>query len=385
MPEIVAAAFPSSFSGDPSARPDDGAIMPSAASSGASSTASSARTPIIPALIDNLALRAYNTFGFDVHARLGAVVRDAACLPALLADPRVRDLRRFVIGGGSNIVLTGDFAGFALCMGIAGRRVVAQDPHRVLIEAGAGENWHDFVAWTLDQGFPGLENLALIPGTVGASPVQNIGAYGLELADRFHSLRAFDTETGVFVEFDAARCGFGYRDSVFKREGRGRYIITAVTFALPRPWRALDTYADIARALGAAGTTHPAPRQIFDVVVRVRRDKLPDPARVGNAGSFFKNPVVDAAQYAVLREREPDLVAYPQADGGVKLAAGWMIDRCGWKGRALGAAAVHARQALVLVNPGTACGADILALAQAIARDVERRFGVTLEMEPSIV
>lgn len=344
-----------------------------------------AASSIIPSFVENLALREHNTFGFDVRARLGAVVRDAASLPVLLADPRVRGLRRFVIGGGSNIVLTGDFDGLVLRMGIAGRRVVARDAQRVLIEAGAGENWHDFVAWTLDQGFPGLENLALIPGTVGASPVQNIGAYGLELADRFHSLRAFDTGTGASVDFDAARCGFGYRDSVFKREGRGRYIITAVTFALPQPWRALDTYADIARALAASGTTHPTPRQIFDAVVRVRRDKLPDPARIGNAGSFFKNPVVDAAHHAALREREPGLVAYPQADGGAKLAAGWMIDQCGWKGRALGAAAVHARQALVLVNPGSACGADILALARAITDDVARRFGVTLEMEPSIV
>ncbi|MCY0388809.1 UDP-N-acetylmuramate dehydrogenase [Robbsia sp. Bb-Pol-6] len=343
----------------------------------------------------NLALRAHNTFGFDVRARLGVVVRDAASLPVLLADPRVRGLRRFVLGGGSNIVFTGDFDGLILRMGIAGRRVVAREAHRVLIEAGAGENWHDFVAWTLDQGFPGLENLALIPGTVGASPVQNIGAYGLELADRFHALRAYDTETGTFQDFDAARCGFGYRDSVFKREGRDRYIITAVTFALPRPWRARDTYADIARQLARDGThagagtaaprQPPTPRAIFDAVVRVRRDKLPDPALTGNAGSFFKNPVVTAAHHALLREREPDLVAYPQADGAFKLAAGWMIDRCGWKGRALGAAAVHARQALVLVNPGTARGADVLALAQAIARDVERRFGVTLEMEPSIV
>jgi UDP-N-acetylmuramate dehydrogenase len=239
-----------------------------------------------------------------------------------------------------------------------------------------------------------LENLALIPGTVGASPVQNIGAYGLELADRFHSLRAFDWVTGDFRDFTAHDCRFGYRDSVFKGEPASqenaplegaRYIITSVTFALPRPWQARAAYADLAKALHHSGIIEPTARDIFDAVVAVRRAKLPDPAQIGNAGSFFKNPIISGAQYAALRTQRTDIVAYAQTDGRYKLAAGWLIDQCGWKGRALGLAAVHPKQALVLVNPGQASGADVLALAHAISHDVMQRFGVALEVEPLIV
>lgn len=333
----------------------------------------------------DVSLRASNTFGFDVRARFGATVHSEEALCTVLADPRVAGLPRLVLGGGSNLVLTRDVDGLALQIAIPGRRIVAQTDDTVFVEAGAGEVWHDFVAWTLEQGMPGLENLALIPGTVGASPVQNIGAYGLELADRFHSLRALDTATGEWHSFDLQACQFAYRDSFFKQAGRDRFIITAVTFALPKRWQAASGYADLAKRLAEQGITEPSARDIFEAVVSVRQMKLPDPAVTGNAGSFFKNPVVDAAHYAVLQNREPGLVAYPQADGRFKLAAGWMIDRCGWKGKALGRASVHERQALVLVNPGEATGADVLALAQAIVADVQARFGVALEVEPLIV
>ncbi len=265
-----------------------------------------------------------------------------------------------------------------------GRRVAREDHDAWYVEAAAGENWHEFVAWTLAQGLPGLENLALIPGTVGAAPIQNIGAYGLEMGERFASLRAVELATGEAVELDADACGFGYRDSFFKREGRDRFVITSVTFRLPKQWTPRAGYADIARelAVNGASAASPTAQAIFDAVVSVRRAKLPDPLVLGNAGSFFKNPVVDLVQFEALQQREPDVVSYRQPDGRVKLAAGWLIDRCGWKGRAMGAAAVHERQALVLVNRGGATGAEILALARAIQQDVGQRFGVELEPEP---
>jgi UDP-N-acetylmuramate dehydrogenase len=294
-------------------------------------------------------------------------------------------LPRLILGGGSNVVLTRDFGGVAFLVALRGRRLVAQTSDAWFIEAAAGENWHEFVAWTLENGWPGLENLALIPGTVGAAPIQNIGAYGLEMAERFQCLSAIELATGRAVEFDAAACGFGYRDSFFKGAGRDRFLITAVTFRLPKAWRASSDYADLARELSAQGVAEPGAMDIFDAVVAVRRAKLPDPVVLGNAGSFFKNPVIDAADYAALLAREPEVVAYPQPDGRMKLAAGWLIDQCGWKGQARGDAAVHERQALVLVNRGGASGSDVLALAEAIQADVAHRFGVRLEIEPVIV
>lgn len=335
-------------------------------------------------LLPNYSLRAHNTFGFDARARWFSRIESPDRFVAALRDPRVAGMPHLLLGGGSNVVLTRDFDGIVLLVALAGKRLVREDDAAWYVEAAAGENWHAFVAWTLANGFPGLENLALIPGTVGAAPIQNIGAYGLEMAERFDSLRALELATGQTVELDAAQCRFGYRDSVFKREGRDRFAITSVTFRLPKQWTPRAGYADVARALEARAG-EPTPQAIFDAVVAVRRAKLPDPATLGNAGSFFKNPVVDAAAFEALRRREPDIVSYPQPDGRIKLAAGWLIDRCGWKGRAVGAAAVHERQALVLVNRGGATGAQLLALAQAIQHDVHERFGIALEPEPVVV
>jgi UDP-N-acetylmuramate dehydrogenase len=336
------------------------------------------------AFVPDYPLRAHNTFGFDVRARLVCRIETAEQFALAARDARVRGLAKLVLGGGSNVVFTRDFDGLALLVALAGKRVVREDDEAWYVEAAAGENWHAFVAWTLAMGLPGLENLALIPGTVGASPIQNIGAYGLEMEERFSSLRAVELATGETVEFDVADCRFGYRDSFFKREGRERFAITSVTFRLPKAWTPRADYADVARELDARGDAV-TPQAIFDAVVAVRRAKLPDPLALGNAGSFFKNPVVDVAAYEALRAKEPQLVAYRQADGSVKLAAGWLIDRCGWKGRTLNAAAVHERQALVLVNRGGATGGDVLALARAIQHDVRERFGVDLEPEPLVV
>jgi UDP-N-acetylmuramate dehydrogenase len=345
------------------------------------------------AFIAGYSLKAHNTFGFDVRAQLACRIEREAQLMAAIRDPRAAGLSRLVLGGGSNVVLTGDFAGLVLLVALRGRRIVREDDDAWYVEAAAGEPWHEFVAWTLSQGLPGLENLALIPGTVGAAPIQNIGAYGLEMCERFASLRAVELATGEAVELDAQACRFGYRDSFFKREGRDRFVITSVTFRLPKLWQPRAGYADLTRELAALGYAagagndvgagkQPTAQAIFDAVVAVRRAKLPDPLELGNAGSFFKNPVVGAAQFAALKNEEPDVVSYLQADGRVKLAAGWLIDRCGWKGRAMGAAAVHERQALVLVNRGGASGAEVLALARAVQQDVRERFGVELEAEP---
>ena len=326
-----------------------------------------------------------NTFGLPARAVGFAAIETPAQLTALRALPEWRSWPRFVLGGGSNLVLTGDFAGLVLQVRIPGRQLVAEDAEAWWIRAGAGENWHDFVLWTLERGWPGLENLALIPGTVGAAPIQNIGAYGLEIAERFQQLQAVDLETGRTVTFDHAACRFGYRDSVFKQEAAGRYLVTSVTFRLPKRWQPKIGYAELARELEVRDFSHPTARQIADAVIAVRSRKLPNPAQIGNAGSFFKNPCIDAALFARLAERYPQVPHYPQPDGAVKLAAGWLIEQCGWKGRSLGAVGVYEQQALVLVNRGGARGEDVLRLAQAIQASVRAAFGVELELEPVVL
>lgn len=338
----------------------------------------------MPRLLAQADLLPLNTFGLPGRARWLAEVTGEADLRRLMAQPEWAG-RRLILGGGSNVVLTGDYDGLVLKVAVPGRRLVGEEGDAWWVEAGAGEIWHDLVMWTLAQGWPGLENLALIPGTVGAAPVQNIGAYGLELAERFAWLEAFDFVTGAVVRLDAAACCFAYRDSLFKREGAGRYLILRVVFRLPKAWRAVIGYADVAKELAARQVADPTPREIADAVIAVRQRKLPDPAEIGNAGSFFKNPVVDVGTYARLAARHPGLPSYAQTDGTIKLAAGWLIDQCGWKGRALGPVGTHPNQALVLVNRGGATGADVRAVAQTIQRDVRAAFGVELEPEPVFV
>ncbi|MES2076443.1 MAG: UDP-N-acetylmuramate dehydrogenase [Pseudomonadota bacterium] len=332
----------------------------------------------------NFPLQSLNTFGIAARAQAYVRLDSVEQLRAALADAALAALPRLVLGGGSNIVLGGDFAGLVLHMAIAGRALVDSDAEFHYVRAGAGENWHEFVQWTLAQGWGGLENLSLIPGTVGAAPIQNIGAYGAETKDLLHSLTVFDPASGTTFSMDAAACQFGYRDSVFKRPGC-QLIIVDVTFALPRRWRANLGYAELAQELAAQGLAAPGARQVAEAVIAIRRRKLPDPAVIGNAGSFFKNPVVSAARCAELLAAFPALVHHRQADGSEKLAAGWLIDQCGWKGRSLGAAGVYPRQALVLVNNGGASGAEVMALAHAIQDDVAARYGVRLEPEPVFV
>ncbi len=349
-------------------------------------------------------MQPYNTFGIVARAETLVRVRAQADIAALRADPVLGRGPVFVLGGGSNIVLTGDVKPVVLKVEIQGRRLVQETEHAWIVEAGAGEPWHDTVAWTLAQGWPGLENLALIPGTVGAAPVQNIGAYGVELQDRFDSLDAVDLATGQGFTLDAAQCAFGYRDSVFKHAPAqpgaagslprgmglaGRAVITQVRFRLPKPWKPELGYVELERRAAEAGVAQPTAQQIFDWVCAIRRAKLPDPAVLGNAGSFFKNPTVTPEQCADIIARDPKIVHYPLPDGRIKLAAGWLIDACGWKGKTVGKAAVYEKQALVLVNRGrgdnSVTGGEVMTLAKAIQTSVYERFGIRLEPEPVVV
>lgn len=332
-----------------------------------------------------VSLRPYNSFGLPALAETLVRIGSEDELRAALADERLAGRPRFVLGGGSNIVLTRDLAAVVFKIEIPGRRVVAREAHAVVVEAGAGENWHALVAWTLEQGLPGLENMALIPGSVGAAPVQNIGAYGVELKDRFDSLDAIDLETGAAFTLGAEECRFGYRDSVFKQALAGRCVITRVRLRLPQPPIAVLGYLDLERKMADTGITHPEPCQVFEWVCAIRRAKLPDPQVLGNAGSFFKNPVVTAEQCRDIIARDPSVVHYPMADGSFKLAAGWLIDACGWKGKSIGQAAVYEKQALVLINRGQAIGGEIVTLARAIQESVYGRFGIRLEPEPLLL
>lgn len=326
-----------------------------------------------------------NTLALPARSRLLATLRSTADAVALAADPALHHERRFILGGGSNLVLGRYFDGLMLQVAIPGRALVGEDADAWYVQAGAGEPWHEFVQWTLAQGWAGLENLALIPGSVGAAPIQNIGAYGLEVAERLAFVDAIDLDSGAPRRFTATDCCFGYRDSVFKQEGwhlDGRFLITEVTFHLPKKWAPLTCYAEVERELEAAHITRPNASDIANAVVAIRQRKLPDPAAIPNAGSFFQNPIVDTAQVKRLQVAHPILPAYPQADGRVKLAAGWLIEQAGWKGCTLGPVGMYEKQALVLVNHGGATGADVSALAHAVQADVLKRFGVTLQPEP---
>jgi UDP-N-acetylmuramate dehydrogenase len=334
----------------------------------------------------DVSLQQFNTFGIPARARRYLRVEDPAQLAAVVADPGLAALPRLVLGGGSNLLITRDEVNsLVLHMALAGKEIVGETPDAILVRARAGENWHGFVQWTLAQGLGGLENMSLIPGTVGASPIQNIGAYGAEVKDTFHALTAFDFASGAVRTMDAAACRFGYRDSVFKHEEGRELAVLDVTFALPKAWAPNLRYAELARELEAQDSAAPTPRQVSDAVIAIRRRKLPDPLDIGNAGSFFKNPVVIGEHCAQLLASWPNLVHHLQPDGSEKLAAGWLIDQCGWKGKNLGRAGVYPKQALVLVNNGGASGAEVLALARAIQADVQERFGVLLEPEPVMV
>ncbi len=327
-------------------------------------------------------LRARNTFGVDAIAPLLVEVNDATALPEVVS--RYADSASMVLGGGSNLLFAGDPPGTVIALATRGVSIV-EDGDIAIVRADAGVVWHDFVLWSLAQGLCGLENLALIPGTVGAAPIQNIGAYGVEVRERIHAVEAFDRRSGAMVRLDADACDFAYRDSRFKRDPE-HHVVTAVEFALPRtPSPRLD-YAGIGEELAAMGVADPTPSQVADAVIRIRRRKLPDPAVLGNAGSFFKNPIVPVAQAEILQAEHPSLPLFRGgSDDTRKLSAAWLIDQCGWKGHREGDAGVAPSHALVLVNHGNASGMQLLDLARRIAGSVRERFDVAIEPEPRIV
>lgn len=333
-----------------------------------------------------------NTFGVDARAGRLVETDDANDLPALFATA-FSGATPLVVGGGSNLLIVENPA-LALALTARSIRVVAEHEAHAIVRADAGVEWHAFVLWTLEHGFAGLENLALIPGTVGAAPIQNIGAYGVEVGERIHAVDVFERATGAFHRFDASACAFAYRDSVFKHD-LDRYLITAVEFALPHsaslPASVLRLdYAGIRDELAAMGVDTPDARAVAEAVIRLRRRKLPDPAVVGNAGSFFKNPIVPAAQADALLAEHPRLPVFRGAgEDSRKLSAAWLIDACGWKGHRIregsGDAGVSDQHALVLVNHGKATGAELLGLARRISEDVRARFGVDIEPEPRLI
>ena len=329
-----------------------------------------------------VSLKPFNTFGVDVRAQLFAEAHSDADVREALAYAAAHDVPLLVIGGGSNLLLTADIPALVLRMASRGIRVISDDGNRVLIEAEAGEPWHPFVQHTLAQGFSGLENLSLIPGTVGAAPMQNIGAYGVEIKDVFAGLTALNRQTGELRDFSLEECRFAYRDSVFKQQP-GRWLILRVRFALNRVAHLHLEYGPVRQRLTEQGIEQPTPTDVSRAICSIRSEKLPDPAVLGNAGSFFKNPLVSAAVVAQIKAQHPDLVAYAQPDGQMKLAAGWLIERAGWKGFREADAGVHKLQALVLVNYGAATGLQLLDLAQRIQKDIAERFNVELEMEPN--
>ncbi|WP_103307995.1 MULTISPECIES: UDP-N-acetylmuramate dehydrogenase [unclassified Pseudomonas] len=329
-----------------------------------------------------VSLKPFNSFGVDVSARLFAEARDDGEVRQALAYASEHAVPLLVIGGGSNLLLTGDIDALVLRMASQGIRLLSDDGERVVIEAEAGEPWHPFVQHTLAQGWSGLENLSLIPGTVGAAPMQNIGAYGVEIKDVFAGLTALDRQTGELRDFTLEDCRFAYRDSLFKQQA-GRWLILRVRFALSRAAHLHLEYGPVRQRLTEQGIDQPTPTDVSRAICSIRSEKLPDPAMLGNAGSFFKNPLVPATHVAYLKQQYPDLVAYPQPGGQMKIAAGWLIERAGWKGFREGDAGVHKLQALVLVNYGDATGPQLLDLALRIQKDIAERFQVELEMEPN--
>lgn len=331
----------------------------------------------------NISLKPFNTFGIDMPAKTFASFGHMDELKELLSAKQEKE-QMMVLGGGSNILLTKPFDGWVLHNRIPGISIVKEDPEFVWVRAGAGENWHGFVLHCIAQNWAGVENLSLIPGCVGASPMQNIGAYGVEIKDIFDSLEAWNIADRELVVFSKTDCRFGYRESVFKRTLKNQFIITSVTFKLSRKPVFHTSYGAIQQELEAMGVTELSIKAISDAVIRIRQSKLPDPAVTGNAGSFFKNPEIELTQYLALKHAYPDLPGYPTLPGFTKVPAGWLIEKAGWKGYREGDAGVHPKQALVLVNYGSANGTQVYALSEKIVQDIKNRFGIELEREVNI-
>ena len=331
----------------------------------------------------NMGLKHRNSFGLDSTAEFAYEISSADQLPALIKEFEAKKRQWRVLGGGSNVILPGYLSGATLLMNILEQEILKSDNQNTWLSVGAGVDWHELVAWTLEQNLLGLENLALIPGTVGAAPIQNIGAYGVEVGEYIDSIEAFDSAAQAFVTLPQEVCQFAYRDSYFK-QNPNRFIVTKVVFKFPKAWQARLQYADLAKQFMDANS-NPSAKEIFDAVCAIRSQKLPDPKVIGNAGSFFQNPIISDAQYELLIQQFPSLVSYPDITGKRKLAAGWLIDQCGFKGKRVGPVGVYEKQALVLVNHGGGTATHILDLAKSIQEKVNSQFGVELQIEPNIL
>ncbi|SOD88036.1 UDP-N-acetylmuramate dehydrogenase [Spirosoma fluviale] len=338
-------------------------------------------------LRSHVSLKPYNTFGIDAKARYWVEISHEEDLRTLLQLTEFIDQPKLILGGGSNVLLCRDFSGLVVKISIQGIDVVREDDTHVYLTSGAGVGWHELVQFCVKQGYAGMENLSLIPGTVGAAPMQNIGAYGVELEQVFESLTAIHIRTGERKTFTHADCAFGYRESVFKRELKGQYIITSVTFQLDKQPTFHTRYGAIQETLAEMGVSDDtlSIKAISEAVIRIRRSKLPDPAQIGNAGSFFKNPEIPKVQFDALKNEFPTIPGYQLGDEVVKIPAGWLIEQAGWKGYRTGDAGVHAKQALVLVNYGNATGDDILALAKRVQESVQAKFGITITPEVNVI
>ena len=326
----------------------------------------------------------FNTFGMDVEARHFSSFRNVDELKAILASPEAAG-QRMILGGGSNVLFTSNYNGLVIRNEVGGIEIIRENQDGVFVRAGAGVVWHQFVMWCIDRALAGVENLSLIPGSVGAGPMQNIGAYGVELKEVFHSLEAYHIESGETHQFDAKACEFGYRESVFKRKLKGQYVILSVTFLLSRVPNFKTTYGAIEQELERMGVGKLSLKCVSQAVINIRKSKLPDPSKIGNAGSFFKNPVIDESTFQRIKKEYPDVPAYPSGKGQVKVPAGWLIEQSGWKGKRFGNYGVHDRQALVLVNYGGAMGDELYDLSTQIINDIYAKFGIELEREVNII
>lgn len=340
-------------------------------------------------VLEDVSLQPYNTFGIDVHTRYWAKITSVADLQKILRHPDYQGVPKLVLGGGSNILFTQNFEGLVIKLDIQGIEVIEENEEYVWVKTGAGVSWHTLVLHCIEQGYGGLENMSLIPGTVGAAPMQNIGAYGVEIKDVFIALQAVEIATGKIAGFDHAQCQFGYRSSIFKHELKGQYIITSVTLKLSKKPVINTSYgaieATLSDLLADRPNATPTIQDVSRAVISIRQSKLPDPAQIGNAGSFFKNPVIPRQQYEALAMQYKNIPGYTVSDQEVKVPAGWLIEQCGWKGRRLGDIGVHDKQALVLVNYGGGQGGDLQKLAYQIKDSVKQKFDITIEPEVNML
>jgi len=335
-------------------------------------------------IIKNKSLKSYNTFGIDCNSSFFTRINTLKDLEELYQQPLFKNQKKLILGGGSNILFTANFEGLVIKNEIKGIEIIKETKDVVEVQIGAGVNWHEFVIYAVNNKWGGVENMSLIPGNCGTAPMQNIGAYGVEIKDTFISLNAYEIETGETVSFDRKKCDFGYRESVFKNNLKDQYIILDITLRLQKKPKLNTKYGDINNTLIKNNISKPTIKDVSNAVIEIRTSKLPNPKEIGNAGSFFKNPIIQQDQFKELKTKFPEIVSYPVNENQVKLAAGWLIEKAGWKGKDFGNFGVHKKQSLVLVNYNNASGKEIFDLSQDILEDVYQKFQVKLEREVNI-